>query len=496
MALSLLTVPLAWAGGRIAGRCLENVAALSVLRRKPRALLYGMMRAHRLQAALVLVFLFLQFGFPPAREWALEKIYPPKNFGETLAGLFSSKDDRDSRRDTARNAINAIVWAGCGSLILILFAGQITAAVERAGKEARRRERRANSVVGDTPAQGLVLYRSALSLVTDPTHEREIERMVGELESRLASALADPGATRFESFPEDSAPGPTKGGPSSFGERYAGLREIGRGANGIVYRAKDEVLDRDVALKQIAFEAEGDESTIERFRQEARALAKLNHPNIVQVYDFAEHDGRFWMVIELVEGGDLSRRLREFGALPVPETAALAVPMAQALAFAHSRGIIHRDLKPLNVLLAGDRTPKISDFGLAKLSDGTFQTIEGGIMGSPLYMSPEQANGMPADTRSDIYAFGAMLYHMLSGRPPFEGSLASVLAQQVRKPPQPLHKAAPRQNVPEELDALVLQMLSKEPEQRPLDMNEVARRLSSFLEPAGMTPLDPASCSD
>ena len=274
-------------------------------------------------------------------------------------------------------------------------------------------------------------------------------------------------------------------GAGRVADRYEIGDRLGRGATGTVYRAHDVVLDRPIALKELAV-AVTDEDTRERFRREAKILARLNHPGIVQVYDFIDHKGRVWIAMELVDGGDLATLLHGGETLPPVEVVHLGRQMAAALAFAHERGVVHRDLKPLNILLVDDRTPKITDFGLAKLTEGSVHTIEGAILGSPHYMSPEQADGRPVERRSDIYSLGAVFYHMLCGKPPFEGEqLASVLMQHIRRAP-----VAPRKivaNIPEEVEGLVLRMLAKIPDERPTDMSAVVHELNACSERATAT---------
>lgn len=254
--------------------------------------------------------------------------------------------------------------------------------------------------------------------------------------------------------------------------RYRIEAEIGRGGMGVVWRGRDTLLERIVALKELPDTA-GVELR-ERFRHEAKALAKLSHPHVVQVYDLVEEGPRLFIAMELIDGGDLDGLLRA-GPVPLPRALAIARQIASGLAYAHARGVVHRDVKPLNVLLAADGTAKVTDFGLAKLSDATMHTVEGAVLGSPRYMSPEQAAGKVADARSDVYAFGATLFHLLAGRPPFDGDTASVLAQHITQPPPSVRSLAP--GVPDELDALVLRLLAKDPGARPAGLDQVADAL-------------------
>jgi len=210
-------------------------------------------------------------------------------------------------------------------------------------------------------------------------------------------------------------------------------------------------------------------------------LAQLNHPGIVQIYDLVDHDERMWIAMELVEGGDLAGHTGE--AMDEARVVEIALGIADAAAFAHERGVVHRDLKPQNVLLTEAGAPKLTDFGLAKIRGGSTRTMEGAVLGSPCYMSPEQADGRPADERSDVYAFGIMLYQMLAGAPPFDGEIASVLMQHLRRPPRPLRDAGA--HVSPALERLVMDMLKKSPDERPESMREVHAALREIaLSPA------------
>jgi serine/threonine-protein kinase len=358
-------------------------------------------------------------------------------------------------------------WIGCGSIALLMFWIRIPAAMTRSAAIAREREAEADSLLGSTPSRSVMLYRSALALACDAEYEEALEQKLHRIDEQLLRTT-DEGDPRRRHQNE----GNTVAG------RYTITDELGRGANGVVYRASDEVLGREVAIKELPVQLSNDEFVAPRFRQEARALAKLNHPNIVQVYDFIEHQKRMWMAIELVEGGNLASYLARQGFLTAQEACRLGAKIAEAVAFAHERGVVHRDLKPLNVLLADEKTPKVADFGLAKLSEGGVDTLEGAVMGSPHYMSPEQAEGGSISHSTDIYSLGVILYQMLTGQVPFEGEIASVLAQHIRKPPRRLRDVAPDNNIPPKLEKLVLSMLAKSVEKRPPEMREVAATLA------------------
>src|SRR5262245_51370252 len=185
-----------------------------------------------------------------------------------------------------------------------------------------------------------------------------------------------------------------------------------------VWRAKDLELGRDVALKLLAPDAD-----TARFDREARAVASLAHPNITQLYDYGEENGRPYMVLEYLSGGTLEDRLRSGTPLPDDSTRAIAAGIAAGLAHAHARGLVHRDLKPANVLFDEEERPKVADFGVARMAAGEGTLTEAGtVLGTAAYISPEQAMGEPATPASDVYSFGVILYRMLTGRLPFESN--------------------------------------------------------------------------
>ncbi|MCU0248439.1 MAG: serine/threonine-protein kinase [Bryobacter sp.] len=270
---------------------------------------------------------------------------------------------------------------------------------------------------------------------------------------------------------------------------------IGQGGMGAVYRARDEKLQRTVAIKVLADGHVSNLAGRQRFLREARAASALNHPGIVTIHEVATDDGIDYIAMELVEGESLDRRIHKNG-LPLKEALNYAVQIAAALAKAHASGIIHRDLKPSNVMVTPEGQVKLLDFGLARRvhagdGSGSTMTRTGEIMGTPAYMSPEQAEGKPLDARSDIFSFGAVLYEMLTGGRAFQGdSTMSTLAAVLQSEPRPLSE-----DLPADLRKIVSLCLRKDPERRFQFMKDVHIELSELKDALDSASL-PASSKD
>jgi serine/threonine-protein kinase len=269
------------------------------------------------------------------------------------------------------------------------------------------------------------------------------------------------------------------------GGRYELIREIARGGMAIVWEAKDALLDRHVALKLLTPQLGDDLEFLERFRREARAAAKLSHPNIVPIFDVGEDAETHtpFIVMELVEGGNLKDRIRAAAPLSNDEVRSIGVALASTLEYAHRRGIIHRDVKPQNVLLGDDGRPRLTDFGIAQAMSSTGLTRTGAVMGSVHYLAPELVRGRQALPQSDVYALGAVLYEMATGRVPFEGEtdLAIAVAHVEETP------AAPRAlnaHLAPDLERSILRALAKSPEQRFLSATELASELRDGISEA------------
>jgi serine/threonine-protein kinase len=250
-----------------------------------------------------------------------------------------------------------------------------------------------------------------------------------------------------------------------FSNRYEIQRELAQGGMAEVYLAHDQLLNRPVALKALFPEYAREPSFVERFRREAQAAANLNHPNIVAIYDWGQEDGTYFIVMEYVEGRSLRDLIRSEAPLDPNQAAEITAEIASALGFAHRNGVVHRDVKPGNVLLTRTGTVKVTDFGIARAgaSDGLTQT--GSVMGTATYFSPEQAQGLPVDGRSDVYALGVVLYEMVTGVAPFTAdSPVSVAYKHVREDPVPPSERNP--DVPPDLEVVIATALAKDPEHR------------------------------
>jgi serine/threonine-protein kinase len=264
--------------------------------------------------------------------------------------------------------------------------------------------------------------------------------------------------------------------------RYELLDELGRGAMGIVYRARDPIIDRVVALKTIDFALTGAAATSfeQRFFQEARAAGRLNHPNIVTIHDAGQADGIAYIAMEFLDGTSLRQILDEQPPLGIARAVETAGQVARGLAYAHEQGVIHRDIKPANIIVLKNRRPKITDFGIARLSDADGRSGE--RAGSPKYMAPEQIRAdATIDGRADLFSLGAVLYEMLTGRAPFTAETVQEIMEQVMEVDPP-HPASVNPRIGPDLDAIVMRMLAKRPADRFPSARSVFRELRRVEE--------------
>jgi hypothetical protein len=304
----------------------------------------------------------------------------------------------------------------------------------------------------------------------------QVSRLLAPLRGPAPQSLAtrdasgqDPDSTGAYQPPEQQERHPASGPavlPAVPGYEVLGV--LGEGGMGVVYRARHIALDRPAALKMIRSRRPADESSRARFRTEARAVAQLDHPNLVRIYEYGEAAGEPFFALEFVPGGSLAEKCKD-GRLSPRAAAGLAAQLADAVEYAHRRGILHRDLKPANVLLTANGIPKITDFGLAKdLRDGAADlTQPGARVGTPAYFAPEQAEGRPhaIGPAADVFGLGGILYCLLTGQPPFQGNTVGEVVEQARqgqvRPPRRLNRRVPRA-----LERICLKALAADPRQR------------------------------
>ncbi len=259
--------------------------------------------------------------------------------------------------------------------------------------------------------------------------------------------------------------------------RYEIIKELGRGAMGLVYQAHDPEIDRLLALKVLREDRLTSAAFVQRFLKEARAIGRLSHPRIVTVYDVGQDHGTIYIAMELLQGEPLNA-LMEREKFSPEEITNLGIQVAETLAYAHQKGIVHRDIKPSNILVQPDRQIKITDFGIAHLEDpeASIQTQAGEILGTPAYMSPEQVMGQPADGRSDLFSLGIILYELSTGKRPFGGPNLAAIFQSISRdnPPSPteLNPA-----IPKTLSDVIMRCLEKNPASRYFTGKELAEAL-------------------
>ena len=338
--------------------------------------------------------------------------------------------------------------------------------------------------------EGSAERQAALLARADPELRREVESLLGRQSENLFLDRAAVEASAQS--PDDSACSMLSAG--TFLGPYRVEGKLGEGGMGEVYRARDTRLKRDVAVKVLPRTFARDTDRCARFRREAELLATLNHPHIAAVYGLEEAGDLTALVLELVEGPTLADRLTE-GAVPLDEALAIARQIAEAFEAAHEKGIIHRDLKPANIKVRPDGTVKVLDFGLAKSLEPTgapsilselpstalspAPTLAGMILGTPAYMSPEQARGRAVDERTDIWAFGCVLYEMLTGKKPFPGeTVTDIVAAIINNEPD--WQALPHRT-PERIQSLIARCLRKDPAQRLRDIADGRFQIEEVL---------------
>lgn len=265
--------------------------------------------------------------------------------------------------------------------------------------------------------------------------------------------------------------------------RYQVIKELGKGSMGIVYDAHDPKIDRRIALKILKEDLTTDDYFVKRFFKEAMAIGRLNHPGVVTIYDVGQTDRGIFIAMEFVEGRPLSDCIKENKFSDLIQVIDMAIQVAEALDYAHTKGVIHRDIKPANIILNHDGRPKITDFGIAHIEEASanLKTQVGEILGTPSYMSPEQALGKPLDGRSDIFSMGVILYELTTGKRPFRGENPSSIFRSIID-----HRQAPvitlDPSIPKPLSNIIEKCLRKDPRRRYQKGNELAQELARCKE--------------
>ena len=264
--------------------------------------------------------------------------------------------------------------------------------------------------------------------------------------------------------------------------RYQIVKELGKGSMGVVYQAHDPHIDRLVALKALRQDRVSSEDFVQRFLKEAKAIGRLAHPNIVTVYDVGRDHGTIYIAMEFLEGNPLNEVIQG-EKLGLEEIVNLGVQVAEALDYAHEKGIVHRDIKPTNIILTPDDQAKITDFGIARIEDSsvTQQTQAGEILGTPVYMSPEQVMGRPVDGRSDLYSLGVILYELSTQKRPFGGSNLAAIFRAITQD-TPAEPAKTDSSISRELSELVMKSLDRRPDKRFQTGKAMAKALKACLK--------------
>jgi hypothetical protein len=434
------------------------------LKRDPEALKRWLVDARRAQIALGLTVVLGLWAVPPMLEMAVGWVFPSSTQSSGFMGL-SNRTVQNPMAEPIVLVLTLAFWAaGLAGTAALLWA-DIPRALGRVASGARTDEKGADD---QGPAA-----TDATVMLTGPDSEK-----ASELGATMETMVQAPG-----SVPAGVSTASTSSGAalSSLTDRYTIRRQLGEGGMGQVFLAEDTRLGREVALKKLPPELVAHEAMRERFRREARALAQLNHPHVVQLFDFLEEPDAMWMVMEVVSGGDLEEKM-EAQRLPLSDVVRLGKQAALALGAAHERGIVHRDFKPANVMLSEAGEAKVTDFGIAKLEAASAQTDTkltqaGTVMGTPTYMSPEQARGEEVGPPSDLYSLGATLYEMASGHPIFEGTLTQVVAAHITDTPQSFEERGVE--APAGLEELIFGMLNKAPGERP-SVEDVVAKLSEL----------------
>lgn len=453
----------------------NQLPACRLTLKRPLIFLYSICALWKLRLALVISILAMIYIVPPVIGSTVDFLFQ-KHKSKKLFGLIKKKSDsHDMAYLFGIYSCYLLVITANVSLIILYSPKGIKSAADFSS----RCENKADILGAKSRIRAKLLYTIANQLLVDPEcwqrikdksaecNNKNISQTLHDNNDNIASSVTK-GQDKNNEYADDN-------------QRYKLINNIGHGAMGVVNLATDLVLERKVAIKELPPYLLAEELTIQRFKQEATALARLSHPNIVQVYDLVVNKDKIFMVLEYIKGQDLSEFLAENGPLKQDEGIKLISKIAQALSVAHENGIIHRDIKPANILLTDWMEPKITDFGIARLSTDSSLTQEGLTLGSPPYMSPEQCSGKEIDHRSDIYSLGITFYELLTGAVPFEGDIVSILSQHLTQ--QPVQPSKKTNLISPEIDTIILKMLEKEVEQRIQSSSELSQKLNNISQP-------------
>lgn len=455
----------------------QDIKVAPAIWRKPKVFRHWLLSAHRANITFIALLILVPFAFTPLFDYLLEAIFTPIA-GDILFGLIRTQEENPSLIP-AQTFTHWLLWITSLVVVIYLYIRHMPPTFNYAQQITSDKEHQADKLIDVKPTESILLYNAACEWAVTEKNESAITTKLNNINSKLnqnnteSSHNPEPISDASETVVVTT----TKQEPKIIADRYKIKEELGTGAMGVVYLAEDTRLKRDVALKQLSPGSLSNEHLLARFRQEAMALARLSHPNITQIYDFLESGDFLWIVMELAEGCELTEKLESAEKPTLNEIIQLALPMAKGLGYAHERGVVHRDFKPANILITKNGEVKITDFGIAKLAQSSVHTQINTILGSPAYMSPEQANGDNTDHRTDIYAFGVVLYLMICGELPFKGEAKSIIAQHLTKKAPSIRDK--NKGIPSKLNTLVQKLLAKDPNKRYQSMDEVVRILES-----------------
>ncbi|MDN3640357.1 serine/threonine-protein kinase [Simiduia curdlanivorans] len=450
--------------------CASHLQQLKLLIRKPLVLKMWLLSAHKAQLAAVLVLVFILAGAPSVCGALADALYPPpaQSLGKRIVKVFApGVSHKHPLRDARYHAFLTACYGLFGIPLWLLFS-HLGPSLRAAQAQAETYKNLAliapNTATKQQHLQSALNY-SVTPLPSAPQGQATLMRDT-DAEQTQHTTLILPETQHLQA--------------TSIGEdqRYQVVKALASGGAGVVYQALDTRLKRQVAIKQLLTHNADNAAMVARFREEAHALANLNHPHIISIFDLLEHNNQLWMVMELMSGGTLADKIRAKGFFSFSDAIILLSDIADGLAAAHSNNIVHRDIKPENILFTEKGVAKIGDFGIAKSAAQITQTQHGLVLGSPGYMSPEQAAGQSTDNRSDIYALGITLYEMLTGELPFTGSTTQVLTKHITQA-APLLSSL-RYETPVAVDRLLQKMLEKEPAQRYQNVTELLTAVNTI----------------